>query len=426
MRIFRYSVPKEARAFEAYCQSREERFPPAVIAKVSGIVSAVKKGGDRALLGFTRRFDGVSMKASSLRVPVREMASAWKATPKADRQAMKTAWDNITRFHRAQLQLPVTVRVPYGVLRQVPVPIERVGVHVPAGRAPLVSTFLMVAGAARAAGVRDVVMFSPPRFKGKMAAPILAAGYMAGIREAYAVGGAQGVAAMVYGTKSVRPVDRVAGPGNVFVQAAKWLTQAGAGCEGASELLVLADRTAPPRAVAADLLAQAEHTGNEYAVLVTDSRALVEAVLREVRGMMHDYSRARQAADSLSKRGVIVLVKDMLEGAVVSNRFGAEHLEVICRRAERIVPRVMKAGCVLVGPFTPTAVEDYAAGPNHVLPTAGTSRYASGLGTRDFVRMVNVTQITRKGLDKIGPVAARLARMEGLEGHARSVEVERG
>jgi len=426
MRIFRYGIPADARAFESYCRSREDRFSPEITRLVSGIVSAVRRQGDRALLGFTRRFDGVAMKPSSIRVDPRDMAAAWREIPRADRQAMQAAWKNILRFHLAQRQKPVTVRVPYGVLRQVPVPIERVGVHVPAGKAPLVSTFLMVAGAARAAGVSDLVMFSPPRSKGKVAAPILAAAHMAGIREAYAVGGAQGVAAMVYGTRTVRPVDRVAGPGNVYVQAAKWLTQAGAGCEGASELLILADRTAPPRAVAADLLAQAEHSGNEYAVLVTDSRALVEAVLRELRGMMPGFSRARQAADSLSRRGAIVLVRNMVEGAAVANRFGAEHLEVICRGAERIVPRAMKAGCILVGPYTPTAVEDYAAGPNHVLPTAGTSRYASGLGTRDFVRMVNITKITRKGLDQIGPVAARLARMEGLEGHARSVEVERG
>ena len=395
-----------------------------MVRTVTRIVEAVRRRGDSALREFTGKYDGV--RGGRIRVAAGELRAAWKATPPAERLALRTAWKNILRFHQAQKTGGFMLGTPYGSLSQVARPVERVGIHVPAGRAPLVSTFLMAAGAARAAGVKDIAVFSPPRFGGKIARPILAAAWMAGVREGYAVGGAQGVAAMVYGTKTVRQVDRVAGPGNAWVQAAKWLTQAGAGCEGASELLVLADSSAVPRSVAVDLLAQSEHTGNEYAVLVTDSKVLASRVLAEMRCMLEGFPRARQAAESLAKRGAIVLVRNMKEGAEEASRFGAEHVEVVCRGAERLVPRIRHAGAILVGPFTPTAAEDYAAGPNHVLPTAGTARYASGLGTRDFIRMVSVTRLTRKGLRKLAPVVAKLARMEGLEGHARSVEVDRG
>lgn len=426
MRLFQMSRPADRKAFDAYCKARETRFPPAVIAKVSSIVSAVRKRGDSALVEYTRRYDGVRLSVSGMRVGKSGLRVAWDRLPARDKAAMRAAWSNILRFHLAQRPRGVRLRTGHGILRQVPVPIESVGIHVPAGRAPLVSTFLMVAGAARAAGVPRLAMFSAPRTMGRIAPAILAAAHLVGIDEVYSIGGAQGVAALVYGTRTVRPVDRVAGPGNAWVQCAKWLTQAGAGCEGASELLVLADRTAPARAVAADLLAQAEHTGNEYAVLVTDSPGFAARVRTELALQMRGFPRAREAGASLSRRGAVVLVRNMDEGARVANRFGAEHLEVICRGAGKVARKAMKSGCVLVGAHTPTAVEDYGAGPNHVLPTSGTSRYASGLGTRDFVRMVNVTAMTKRGLRMLAPHMARLARMEGLEAHARSVEVDRG
>ncbi len=392
----------------------------------SRIVDSVRRGGDRALLAAVRRYDGARLSPSRLKVAPRELSRAWGNLAPSQRKAMRTAWTNILEFHREQAGGSYSLRNRYGRFRHVVRPLERVGINVSAGEAPLVSTLLMCAGAARAAGVKEIAVISPPRGRKGVAPQILAAAKLAGIDEVYAMGGAHGVAALAFGTKTIKKVDKVVGPGNLYTQAAKQLTQGGAGLEGPSEILILADDSANPAAVAADLVAQAEHAGDNWTVLATPSRALAKAVLVETMRQMDGLPRMGRAARSFARYGAIVLVRSMREGIEIADRFAPEHLAIHGRKAEKLAAKARFAGTVLVGGYSPVAAADYGAGPNHVLPTSGTARYASGLGVKDFVRHVNISRLTRRGLVKLGPVLASLARMEGLEGHARSLEMKRG
>lgn len=426
MRLYRTSKKSDVRKLKAFIKSfQDNRFPPQVVRKVGRITGAVRRRGDAALISATRLFDGVRLSKKGLRVPASAMRAAWNSLGGREKQAMKTAWKNILAFHEKQMPRAAAFRGAGGVSGWVVRPIERVGIHVPGGAAPLVSTLLMLAGPARVAGVRSLVMISPPRSKGTIASPVLAAAWLTGIREVYRVGGAQGVAALVYGTQTIPAVDKVLGPGNIYVQAAKWITQGGGGLEGPSELVVLADEKASASGVASDLIAQAEHTGNELVVLITTSPKLVCRVLNELRRQLSGFPRARQAADSLLKYGTVVLARSVSEGAEIANLFAAEHLEIATGNPHRALKMIRNAGTILLGNYSPVAAEDYAVGPNHILPTAGTARHSSGLGVRDFVRVINVSSLTRKGLGRLKDSVATLARMEGLEGHARSVEVRR-
>jgi len=424
MRVLITSRAADRLILERMCADRTAGFPREALLSVLRIVAEVRKGGDRALARFTRRFDRVTLRKGALRVGPGAIRAAWRAMPLPDRAAMRAAWGNILAFHRRQVPRGYVMRTPHGRLEHTVRPLSRVGIHVPAGSAPLVSSFLMCAAAARAAGVRELVVASPPR-GGRIAAPILAGAWLAGVREAYAVGGAHGVAALVFGTETVRRVDKVVGPGNIYTQLAKVVTQGG-GLEGASEILVVADDSASPATVAADLLAQAEHAGENPVLLVTPSRRLVLSVLAEVNRRIRDLPRSREAAVSLSAFGTVVLTRSVSEAMEIADAWAPEHLAINARGAARLARRVRNAGTVLVGPASAVAAADYGAGPNHVLPTSGTARYASGLGVRDFTRTMNVTELSPRGLRRLAPALARLARMEGLEGHARSVEMERG
>ncbi len=425
MRIYRSWIPADYAKLAELQRRRQLRFPREAVRRAESIVELVRRGGDVALIKATARFDRVRLTRRRLRVPRREFRAAWRSLSIAQRRAMRRAWRNILAFHAKQRARGYTLEMPYGTLRQMVRPLHRVGIHIPARTDPLVSTLLMCAGAARVAGVRELVLISPPRFSGTIARVILAGAYLAGIDEAYPVGGAQGVAALSFGTKSIPAVDKVVGPGNVYTQAAKMLTQGGGSLEGPSEILVLADGTASPAAVAADLIAQAEHTGDNWAVLVTPSKRLVLGVLEEIKRQLRDLDRAVVAAASLSQCGAMVLVRSMKEGLDMANLFAPEHLEIVARDGRRLVDGVRNAGTVLLGGASPVAAADYGAGPNHVLPTAGTARFASGLGVRDFMKLTNVTALSPKGLKSLAPDLAVLARMEGLEGHARSMEMNR-
>lgn len=417
------SRPADRAALARLCADRMAGIPREALLDVLRITGEVRRGGDRALARFTRRFDGVVLPRGGLKVRPAALKAAWKSLPPADRGAIRTAWRNIYSYHRRQVPRGYALRTSYGRLAHTVHPLSRVGIHVPAGSAPLVSSFLMCAAAARAAGVRELVLISAPR-GGRIAAPILAGAWLAGVREAYAVGGAHGVAALAYGTETVRRVDKVVGPGNIWTQLAKVVLQGG-GLEGASEILVVADDSASPGAVAADLLAQAEHAGDNPVLLATPSRRLVLTVLSEVSRRLKGLPRRRTAAISLSAFGALVLTRSVKEALEFAESYAPEHLSINARGAARLARRVRNAGTVLVGAASAVAAADYGAGPNHVLPTSGTARYASGLGVRDFIRTMNVTQLTSGGLRRLAPALARLARMEGLEGHALSVEMER-
>ncbi|MEK7476750.1 MAG: histidinol dehydrogenase [Candidatus Coatesbacteria bacterium] len=426
MRVFRAWIPADMRAYAALQRSRALVLPPAVLRSAARIVGDVRRRGDAAVLAAVRRFDGVRLTRRTLRVAPAAIRRAWIGLPPADRRAMRVAWRNIVSFHLRQRERGYVMRTPYGVLEHVIRPLGRVGIHVPAGTAPLVSTMLMCAGAARAAGVRDLVLAVPPRWRGGVHPAVLAGAFLAGIDEVYAAGGPAGVAMLAYGTETVPAVDKVVGPGNLYTQAAEMLVQSGAGLMGPSELVVLADGSAAPAAVAADLLAQAEHAGDNWAVLVTPSRVLGAAVMAEVVRQVIRLPRAAVAARSLAGRSAVVLVRSMAAGLGVAERFAPEHLEIVGRGAEGIAARVRCAGTVLVGPWSPVAAADYGAGPNHVLPTSGMARHVSGLGVKDFVKHMNITRLTARGLGRLAPPLARLARLEGLEGHARSMEMNRG
>lgn len=426
MRLFHSWIRKEMLAFAALERERQIGFPLEIVRRTSRVVEAVRRDGDAALVRFTARFDGVKLSRGRIRVPRRAFRAAWRALAPEQRRALAVAWRNIVAFHSRQRPRGYGMRTRYGILRQVIRPLDRVGIHVSAMAAPLVSSLLMCAGAARAAGVKGIALASPPRYGGGIAVPVLAGAYVAGIDEGYAVGGAQGVAALALGTRTVPAVDKVVGPGNLYVQAAKMLTQGGTGLEGPSEILVLADDSAPAAGIAADLIAQGEHTGDNWVVLVSPSKRLVLSVLEEVRLQLRGLPRAGLAASSLIDKGAIVMVRSLQEGLDIANRFAPEHLEIVCRNAKGLVAEVRSAGTILVGGASPVAAADYGVGPNHVLPTAGTARFASGLGVKDFVKTVNVTELTSKGLRAVARDLAELARMEGLEGHARSMLLDRG
>lgn len=404
---------------------REGKFPADVLRSVQRIVNDVRTKGDAAVFRITARWDKIRLTPSSLRVGAAEFDRAWGRLPAVQKTALRRAWKDILAFHRKQVPAGYSVKTRNGAFRHRIVPLSRVGILVPAASAPLVSTLLMCAGAARAAGVKELVLASSPRSKGRIHPVILAAARLAGIREGYCAGGAAGVAMLAYGTKTVPAVDKVVGPGNIWGQVAKWMIY-GTGLEGPSEIVVLADASASAAAVGADLIAQAEHTGSEWVSLITPSVALASSVGAEVRAQTLFQPRSFEIRRSLERGGSILLVRNVREGLVWAERIAPEHLSVACRGADAVAARVRHAGTVLVGSHSPVAAADYGVGPNHVLPTAGTARYASGLGVKDFVRHLNVTRLSPSGLKRLSGSLAALARMEGLEAHAWSVEMNRG
>jgi histidinol dehydrogenase len=305
-------------------------------------------------------------------------------------------------------------------------PLDRVAIYVPGGRAAYPSTVLMTAIPARVAGVREIVLVSPPAADRSLNAAVLAAARIAGVTEAYRVGGAQAIAALAYGTETIRPVDKIVGPGNIYVALAKSQVFGVVGIDmiaGPSEVVVIADDRSDPAFVAADLLAQAEHDPMARAVLLTPSRALLEAVALEAERQLADLPRRDIAGRSLRDNGALVLTASLEEAVEVANGLAPEHLELQVEEPERLLARVRHAGAVFLGRFTPEVVGDYVAGPNHVLPTGGTARFASALGTEDFVKRLSVIRYSPQGLQEAWPHVAELSRVEGLQGHGAAARV---
>ncbi len=390
------------------------------------IIDAVRRRGDRALVEFTRKFDGVRISPANLRVSAVELASAYDAMQHMDRRALELAKRRITEFHRHTLEKSFSYRDRYGMrLGQTVRPLDRVGIYVPGGMGAYPSSVLMNAIPARVAGVREIVMVSPSSKDGDRPA-VLAAAAIAGVDEVYRIGGAQAVAALAYGTATIRPVDKIVGPGNAWVQAAKRMVYGVTDIDkmaGPSEVLVVADDHANPAWIAADLIAQAEHgSGDESAVLVTPSRQLAQAVAAAIDRALVDLPRAGAVAKVLAKRGAAIVVKDLGEAFDLANRIAPEHLELDIVNAASWLKLVKSAGAVFVGPMSPAPLGDYLAGPNHVLPTGGSARFASPLGAYDFLKRTSIIEASADALKALGPEVARLARMEGFEGHARAME----
>ncbi|MBF6570662.1 MAG: histidinol dehydrogenase [Candidatus Binataceae bacterium] len=395
--------------------------------QVAAIIGEVRQRGDRALIEFTERFDRVKLPQKKLRVAAGEIAQARQRLKPADRRALELAARRIAAFHRRTLEHSFHYRDSAGMsLGQIVRPLGRVGIYVPGGLGAYPSSVLMNALPARVAGVREIVMVSPPSPAGDDSGVLAAAG-IAGVDEFYRVGGAQAIAALAYGTKTIRPVDKIVGPGNAWVQAAKRMVYGIVDIDkiaGPSEVMVIADGTARPDWIAADLIAQAEHgSGDESAILLTTSKGIAEQVDAALASALRDLPRAEAVRRVLKGKSALVIVGDLEEAFRIANQIGPEHLELEVKNPRRWLSRVEAAGAVFLGAMSPAPLGDYLAGPNHVLPTGGSSRYASPLGAYDFLKRTSIIEGSAAALSRLGPAVARLARMEGFEGHARAVEI---
>jgi|ERR1700733_1479408 len=398
----------------------------AEVARVAGeIIDRVRQDGEAALRAFTRRFDGAEIK--SLAVERNEFAEARRALGERQVVALERAIRNVERFHERQLPKPRVVDIETGVrCEELIRPLASVGLYVPGGTAPLPSTLIMLAVPARIAGCPQRVLCTPPRRDGSLHPAVLVAAQLCGINSVFKAGGAQAIAALAYGTESIPKVDKIFGPGNAWVTAAKALVAddpTGAACDlpaGPSEVLVVADETARAEFVAADLLAQLEHDVLAQAILVTDSRALAEAVALEIRRQRKSLSRGAILTHSLGACRAIV-VPDLDTALQVANEYAPEHLMIQVREPRRWLAHLQNAGSVFLGPWSPEPLGDYCSGTNHVLPTYGYARNLSGLSLRDFVKTVVVQEVSSQGLEALGPTAVTLAELEGLDAHACAV-----
>lgn len=396
-----------------------------VCRQVQEIISAVRRDGDAALRSLTARFDLVDL--DELAVSDAEIASARGALTSAQHAALERAIDNVHAFHAAQRLAPFSLETMAGVrCERVIRPMAAVGLYAPAGSAPLPSTVLMLAVPARIAGCPTRVLCTPPDRQGRAHSAILVAAELCGVREIFKVGGAQAIAALAYGTAAIPKVDKIFGPGNVWVTAAKQAVAGdadGAACDlpaGPSELLIIADDSARPEIIAADLLAQAEHDPKAQAILVTASAELASAVASAVESQWRGLSRRAILEQSLIGSRCI-RVPDLPTALTVANSYAPEHLLLAVREPRRWLAAVQNAGSVFLGQWSPEALGDYCSGTNHVLPTYGYARAYSGLSVLDFVKRLTVQEISAAGLRALGPTAVTLAALEGLDGHADSV-----
>ncbi len=393
------------------------------------VLEEVRRRGDRALLEYTGRFDAVHLRsAKALVVEEREMEKAVKAVPAADLRVLKRAAARITRFHKRELTKSWSIKEKDGtVLGQRVLPLQRVGIYVPGGKASYPSSVLMNAIPPKVAGVGEVYMATPPA-KGGINPHILAAARIAGVTRIFRVGGAQAVAGLAYGTKTIPAVDKIVGPGNIFVATAKRLVFGIVDIDmiaGPSEVLILNDGSGSPDWIAADLLAQAEHDELASGILITTSRTMAEAVSKEVEVQLAGLKREAVARKSIERYGIIIIAGGLDEAAELANTIAPEHLEIVTRRPATIVGKIRNAGAIFVGEYTPEALGDYMAGPNHTLPTGGTARFSSPLGVNDFLKRSSLISFSRRGLEKLGRDVKRFAEMEGLEAHGRSVSLRK-
>ena len=391
--------------------------------RVAAILAQVRRDGDAALLELSERFDG--LRPDPLRVPAGRLAEAWDACPDPLRRALDLAHERILDFHRRQRPADLAVVGPHGErLGRRWRPVQRAGIYVPGGRAAYPSTVLMNAVPARVAGVERLVMVTPPGPGGEPDPTVLAAAHRAGVEEVYRVGGAQAIAALAFGTESIPAVDVITGPGNLYVTLAKKAVYGRVGIDalaGPSEVLVIADHTAPPSRVAADLMAQAEHDPLAAAILITTSEALADALPAAIEAQLEQHPRAAITLQALNDWGLIVVCDDLEAAAVLSDRFAPEHLELLVEDPEPLAERIRHAGAIFLGPWSPEAVGDYLAGPNHTLPTSGTARFAGALSVETFLRHTSLIQFNRAALEATGPAVVTLAESEGLHSHAESV-----
>jgi len=393
---------------------------------VRAIVAEVVAHGDKALLELTAKFDRIDLARTGLRVTAPEIEAAAKACEGEALAALKVARDRIEAYHRRQRPSDERFTDALGVeLGAKWTAIEAVGLYVPGGTAAYPSSVLMNAVPAKVAGVPRLAMVVPTP-DGKLNPLVLAAAKLAGVDEIYRIGGAQAVAALAYGTETIAPVAKIVGPGNAYVAAAKRLVFGKVGIDmiaGPSEVLILADKTGNADWIAADLLAQAEHDASAQSILITDDARLATEVDRAVDSQLKTLSRAGVAAASWSNFGAIIVVPRLADAIALVDQLAPEHLEIMAANAEELVARIRNAGAIFIGAHTPEAIGDYVAGPNHVLPTARSARFSSGLGVLDFMKRTSLLKCGPGQLRALGPAAIALGEAEGLTAHARSVAI---
>lgn len=387
---------------------------------VKKIIEDVKRDGDKACRTYTQQFDGTI--PEEWRVSKAQRDEAYQHVPASLVEVIKEAAGNIRRFHQKQKPNSWEERQPDGtVLGQRVTPLDAVGVYVPGGTAAYPSSVLMGAIPALVAEVGRIVLVSPPQ----ISAGVLVAANEIGIEEIYQIGGAQAIAALAYGTETIQSVDKIVGPGNIYVTLAKKEVFGDVAIDslaGPSEIMILADQTANPEWIAADLLSQAEHDPLSMAILVTSSEALGQAVEDQVEKQLENLPRVDIAKRSLESFGKIILVDDIKEGAEVVNQFAPEHLEIVTEKSDEVLPLIKHAGAIFLGSYSPEPVGDYFAGPNHIIPTNGTAKFASPLSVESFMKRSSVIQYSRQAMLTNGKKIAGFARYEGLEAHARAIE----
>jgi histidinol dehydrogenase len=389
---------------------------------VRQIIEDVRRRGDAALFEYTQKFDGV--KLTSLEVSKDQVDRAYNEVDKELISALELAASRIKVYHTRQKKalLKEDAKAKLGWLMR---PLERIGIYTPGGTAPLPSSLLMTAIPARVAGVKEIIMVTPPQSNGKVSPVTLAAAKIAKVDHIFSVGGAQAIAALAYGTASIPAVDKVYGPGNIYVTLAKKLVYGTVGIDGLfgpSEVIIIADGAANPAYIAADLLAQAEHGSGALSIMLTVSRQVADAVNIEVEKQLKDLPRRQIITEALEKRGFIAVVRSVDEAIELANLYAPEHLCLAVKNAASYINKVRNAACLFVGENAVEALVDYAAGPSHVLPTGGVARFGSPLNILDFIKLINVVKTDVADIRQLGGAVATIARAEGLDAHARAVE----
>jgi histidinol dehydrogenase len=399
-----------------------EKAPPAEEI-VKRILAEVWAKGDRAILSYTKKLDGAEL--SSLEVTKKEISDAYGKVDSKLVSALKLAANRIKRFHSLCKQRLESSFLSQGLGRQIS-PLNRVGIYVPGGTAAYPSTVLMTAIPARVAGVKEIIVVTPPKKDGTIPPATLIAADIAGVNRAFKIGGAQAIAALAFGTESVPNVDKICGPGNTFVITAKKMVYGAVDIEslpGPSEIIIVADEAASASLCAADLIAQAEHDPQASAILITTSSELAGDVDSEIKKQLAQLERQAVAAEAIKSRGMIIIVNNLDEAIELVNLYAPEHVSLMLRNAASHVQKIRYAGCVFVGSGSPVALGDYVAGPSHVLPTGGSARFSSPLGVEDFLKFTNIIAIDEAARKELGQAAITIAEAEGLEGHARAIRI---
>jgi len=425
IRILKFSDSDFSEKFAAI-EGRGASAPAGVETTVKQIIADVRQRGDAALFELTEKFDRLALNTGNLEVPASELDAALAQIPAEDRQALELAAQRIATYHAKQKQETWLSSDEDDIqLGQLVTPLDRVGIYVPGGKAAYPSSVLMNAVPAKVAGVTEVIMVVP--MPGGQANPhVLAAARIAGVDRVFRIGGAQAVAALAYGTESIPRVDKITGPGNIYVATAKQLVFGQVDIDmiaGPSEILVINDGSGNPAHLAADLLSQAEHDELASSVLITTSESMARQVRDEVEKQLRQLSREAIARQSIDAYGAVILARDLNEAIAFSNRIAPEHLELAVDEPQAILPQIRHAGAIFLGHFTPEAAGDYIAGPNHTLPTGGTARFFSPLSLEDFVKKSSLVCFSRQGLERLGKQIVRIAELEGLEAHGKSVSM---